>query len=66
MFGDKIVMIGDHEEQWNTGAGEYKFYAGGTQLADAKTAINAVLLLVYKSIQRSKQLKRLKTNGNKI
>ena len=31
MFGDKIIMIGDHEEQWDTGAGEYKLYAGGTK-----------------------------------
>ncbi|MEA3315945.1 MAG: DUF3364 domain-containing protein [Campylobacterota bacterium] len=40
-FSDKIVMIGDHEEQWNTGAGGYSLYAGGTSIEDAKTAINA-------------------------
>ena len=41
MFGDKIIMIGDHEEQWDTGAGDYKLYAGGTTMVDTKTAINA-------------------------
>lgn len=41
MFSDKIVMLGDHEEQWNTGAGEYKLYAGGTPIEIAKSAKGA-------------------------
>ena len=60
MFSDKIIMIGDHEEQWDTGAGEYKLYAGGTKLADAKTAINAkttISLQKYSSIATAKTIK---------
>ena len=59
-FSDKIVMIGDHEEQWNTGAGDYKLYAGGTTLADAKTAINAkatISLQGYSTTQTAKTIK---------
>lgn len=60
MFGDKIIMIGDHEEQWDTGAGEYKLYAGGTKIADAKTAINAkatISLQKYSTILTAKTIK---------
>ncbi len=60
MFGDKIVMLGDHEEQWNTGAGEYQLYSGGTSLADAKTAINAkatISLQKYSTTQTAKTIK---------
>lgn len=60
MFSDKIIMIGDHEEQWDTGAGEYKLYAGGTKIADAKTAINAkatITLQKYSSIATGKTIK---------
>lgn len=60
MFGDKIVMVGDHEEQWDTGAGEYKLYAGGTKLEDAKTAINAkttISLQKYSTITTAKTIK---------
>lgn len=62
MFGDKIVMIGDHEAQWNTGAGEYQLYSGGTTLADAKTAINAkatISLQKYSTIQTAKTIKNV-------
>ncbi|MBN2722070.1 MAG: nitrogenase molybdenum-iron protein subunit beta [Campylobacterales bacterium] len=62
MFGDKIVMIGDHEAQWNTGAGEYQLYSGGTSLADAKTAINAkatISLQKYSTIQTAKTIKNI-------
>ena len=38
MISDKKVMIGDHEEPWNTPEGEYKLYAGGTHVSVAKTA----------------------------
>lgn len=60
MFSDKIVMIGDHEAQWNTGAGEYQLYSGGTTLADAKTAINAkatISLQKYSTVQTAKTIK---------
>jgi nitrogenase molybdenum-iron protein beta chain len=60
MFGDKIVMIGDHEEQWDTGAGEYSMYAGGTKLEDVKTAINAkatISLQKYSSVATAKTIK---------
>ena len=59
-FSDKIVMIGDHEEQWNTGAGDYKLYAGGTPLEVAKTAINAkatISLQGYSTTQTAKTIK---------
>ena len=59
-FSDKIVILGDHEEQWNTGAGDYKLYAGGTTLADAKTAINAkatISLQGYSTTQTAKTIK---------
>jgi len=60
MFSDKIVMIGDHEEQWNTGAGDYKLYSGGTPLETVKTAINAettISLQKYSTIQTAKTIK---------
>ncbi|WP_419766417.1 MAG: nitrogenase molybdenum-iron protein subunit beta [Arcobacter sp.] len=60
MFGDKIVMLGDHEEQWDTGAGEYKLYAGGTKIEDLKTSINAkatISLQKYSSIATAKTIK---------
>ncbi len=60
MFGDKIIMIGDHEEQWDTGAGEYKLYSGGTTLADTKTAINAkatISLQKYSTVSTAKTIK---------
>ncbi|RXJ99651.1 nitrogenase molybdenum-iron protein subunit beta [Arcobacter sp. CECT 8986] len=60
MFSDKIIMIGDHEEQWDTGAGEYKLYAGGTKIEDAKTAINAkttISLQKYSTVSTAKTIK---------
>jgi len=60
MFSDKIVMIGDHEEQWNTGAGDYQLYSGGTSLETVKTAINAettISLQKYSTIQTAKTIK---------
>ncbi len=59
-FSDKIVMLGDHEEQWNTGAGDYKLYAGGTPIEKAKTAINAettISLQKYSTVQTAKTIK---------
>lgn len=59
-FSDKIVMMGDHEEQWNTGAGGYSLYAGGTSLDNARTAINAettISLQKYSTIQTAKTIK---------
>ncbi|MCD4758596.1 MAG: nitrogenase molybdenum-iron protein subunit beta [Arcobacteraceae bacterium] len=59
-FSDKIVMLGDHEEQWNTGAGGYSLYAGGTPLEVAKTAINAettISLQKYSTVQTAKTIK---------
>ena len=60
MFGDKIVMIGDHSDQWNTPAGGYEMYSGGTKLADVKTAINAkatITLQKYSTINTAKTIK---------
>ena len=60
MFGDKIIMIGDHEEQWDTGAGDYKLYAGGTTMVDTKTAINAkatISLQKYSTVLTAKTIK---------
>jgi len=60
LFSDKIVMIGDHEEQWDTGAGKYKLYAGGTKIEDAKTAINAkatISLQKYSTVSTAKTIK---------
>jgi nitrogenase molybdenum-iron protein beta chain len=59
-FSDKIHMIGDHEAQWNTGAGGYELYAGGTPLDIAKTAINAettISLQKYSTVQTAKTIK---------
>jgi nitrogenase molybdenum-iron protein beta chain len=66
MFSDKIVMLGDHEEQWNTGAGEYKLYSGGTKMEDVKTAINAgttISLQKYSTIQTAKTIKNIWKQG---
>ena len=60
LFSDKIVMLGDHEEQWDTGAGEYSLYAGGTSIADTKTAINAkatISLQKYSTVSTAKTIK---------
>ena len=53
-------MIGDHEEQWDTGAGEYKLYAGGTKLEDAKLQLMqkaTISLQKYSSILTAKTIK---------
>ncbi len=60
LFGDKIIMLGDHEEQWDTGAGEYKLYAGGTKLDDGRTAIHAkatISLQKYSTVATAKTIK---------
>ncbi|MCK9234668.1 MAG: nitrogenase molybdenum-iron protein subunit beta [Acholeplasmataceae bacterium] len=60
LFGDKIIMLGDHEEQWDTGAGEYKLYSGGTKLEDARTAIHAkatISLQKYATVATAKTIK---------
>ena len=60
LFSEKIVMLGDHEKQWNTSAGEYALYSGGTPLSVAKTAINAkttISLQKYSTIQTAKTIK---------
>ena len=60
LFSDKIVMLGDHEEQWDTGAGKYTMYAGGTTIADTKTAINAkatISLQKYSTVSTAKTIK---------
>lgn len=60
MFSDKIVMIGDHEEQWNTPAGEYKLYAGGTPIEVAKKARSAgttISLQKYSTVATGKMIK---------
>ncbi|MFV0481014.1 MAG: nitrogenase molybdenum-iron protein subunit beta [Campylobacteraceae bacterium] len=60
LFSDKIVMIGDHEEQWDTPAGEYKLYAGGTPLDVAKKVINAkatISLQKYTTVSTGKTIK---------
>lgn len=62
MFSDKIVMIGDHADQWDTPAGEYKMFSGGTTLADLKTARNAstsISLQKYSTINAGKLLKNI-------
>jgi len=60
MFSDKIVMLGDHEEQWNTPAGEYKLYAGGTPIEVAKKASTAgttISLQKYSTVATAKMIK---------
>ncbi len=62
MFSDKIVMIGDHADQWDTPAGEYKMFSGGTSLADLKTARNAgttISLQQYSTISVGKLCKNI-------
>jgi nitrogenase molybdenum-iron protein beta chain len=62
MFGDKIVMIGDHADQWDTPAGEYQMFSGGTSLEDLKTSRNAVStisLQKYSTINTGKLLKNI-------
>jgi len=68
-FSEKIVLIGDHEEQWNTGAGEYQLYSGGTTLATLKTAINAgntISLQKYSTTQTAKLIKNKWKQGYSI
>lgn len=60
LFSDKIVMLGDHSDQWDTGAGKYEMYAGGTTLEDTKTAINAkatISLQKYSTVSTAKTIK---------
>jgi nitrogenase molybdenum-iron protein beta chain len=59
-FSDKIVMIGDHEAQWNTGAGDYQLYSGGTTMEEVSTAVNAkatISLQKYSTVQTAKTIK---------
>ncbi len=62
MFSDKIVMIGDHADQWDTPAGEYQMFSGGTSLEDLKTSRNAgtsISLQKYSTINTGKLLKNI-------
>lgn len=60
MFSDDIVVLPDHSEQWDTGAGEYTMYAGGTTLEDMKNAINSkatISLQKYSTTTTAKLIK---------
>jgi len=61
-FGDKLIMIGDHSDQWDTPAGEYKMFSGGTTLEDLKVARNAkttISLQKYSTINVGKLTKNI-------
>ncbi|MDR1912052.1 MAG: nitrogenase molybdenum-iron protein subunit beta [Helicobacteraceae bacterium] len=56
-FGIETVVLPDHSEQWNTGAGEYKMFAGGTPIAQIKEACNASAIATMQPFTTPKTLK---------
>ncbi|MDR2151868.1 MAG: nitrogenase molybdenum-iron protein subunit beta, partial [Helicobacteraceae bacterium] len=56
-FGIDTIVIPDHSEQWNTGAGEYKMFAGGTPIERVKDACNAKAIVTMQPFTTPKTLK---------
>jgi len=56
-FGTSILSIADHSDQWDTGAGSYSMFSGGTTLEDTKNAGNSkatIFLQKYSTLKTAK------------
>ena len=56
-FGANYMMIGDHSDQWDMPAGDYKMFAGGTPIADAKDSINSTATISLQKYATAKTMK---------
>jgi len=59
-FGADYIMLGDHSEQWDAPAGEYKHYYGGTKLEDAADACNSKATISLQEFATKKTMKSVK------
>lgn len=59
LFSDKALILGDHSAQWDTGAGDYKMFSGGTTLADTSDACNSKATITLQKYSTVKTLKTL-------
>lgn len=57
-FGVEFITLADHADQWDTPAGEYTMYSGGTKIEDAKDAANskATVFLQKYSTKKTRKL----------
>lgn len=58
-FGANYMMIGDHSDQWDMPAGDYKMFAGGTPIADAKDSINSTATISLQKYATTKTMKMI-------
>lgn len=56
-FGIETVVLPDHSEQWDYGAGEYKMFAGGTPIAALKDAANSKAVITMQPFTTPKTMK---------
>jgi nitrogenase molybdenum-iron protein beta chain len=59
-FGSDAVMIGDHSDQWDMPAGDYKMFAGGTTKAELKDVPNAKATITLQKFTTKKTMKLAK------
>ena len=60
-FGAEYTMVGDHSDQWDMPAGDYKMFAGGTPIAEAKQLKNAkatISLQKYSTVKTMKMVQK--------
>jgi len=62
-FGIDYIMLGDHSAQWDTPAGNYQMFSGGTKLEDVKDCGNSKATI---SFQKYATIKTMKTFTKKF
>ncbi len=56
-FGIDFITLADHSGQWNTPAGGYSMFAGGTSLSDAKDVANSKATIFFQKYSTPKTAK---------
>lgn len=59
-FDYDYIMLGDHSDQWDTSAGGYKMFDGGTKLVDAKDSANSKACISLQKYSTKKTFKAVK------
>ncbi|MEY4504995.1 MAG: hypothetical protein RL154_1292 [Pseudomonadota bacterium] len=62
-FGADSIVLGDHSDQWDTPAGKYSLFSGGTKLVDAKDCVNSKATI---SLQKYATVKTMKAFDKKF
>ncbi len=56
-FGIDYIMLGDHSAQWDTPAGNYQMFSGGTKLEDVKDCANSKATISFQKYSTTKTMK---------